>query len=85
MQGKISRVGSLVPSHHKDLIGLDLSSYQGFWKGYRYFRRQRTVMGIPYAVVLTLNAVTRRKKEHSLSRGIEKLKKDLQERWNTHR
>jgi len=85
MQGEISWVGSLVPSHHKDLMDLDLSSYQGFWKDYRYFRCQRTVMAIPCAVVLTFNPATKRKKEHSLSRGIERLKKDLTERWNTYK
>jgi transposase len=85
MQGKISWVGSLVPSHHKDLIDLDLSMYQGFWKDYRYFRTQRTVMDIPCAVVLTFNAATKRKKEHSLSRGIEKLKEALRQRWNTYK
>ena len=85
MQGEISWVGSLVPSHHKDLMDLDFSSYQGFWKDYRYFRCQRTVMAIPCAVVLTFNPATKRKKEHSLSRGIERLKKDLTERWNTYK
>lgn len=85
MKGQISWVGSLVPSYHKDLVDLDLSSYQGFWKDYRYFRCQRAVMSIPCAVVLTFNPATKRKKEHSLSRGIERLKKDLTRRWNTYK
>ena len=85
MKGKISWVGSLVPSHHKDLMELELSRYQGSWKDLRYFRCRRTVMGIPCAVVLTFNSATKRKQEHSLARGIERLKTDILERWNTYK
>jgi len=85
MEGKISWVGSLVPSHHKDLMERELSLYQGSWKDLRYFRCQRTIMGIPCAVVLTFNPATKRKQEHSMVRGIERLKRDLLERWNTYK
>jgi transposase len=85
MEGKISWIGSLVPSHHKDLMELEISSYHGSWKDLRYFRCQRTVMGIPCVVTLTFNPATKRKQEHSLARGIERLKKDLLERWNTYK
>lgn len=85
MKGKISWVGSLVPSHHKDLMELELSRYQGSWKDLRYFRCRRTVMGIPCAVVLTFNSATKRKQEHSLARGIERVKTDILERWNTYK
>lgn len=85
MEGKISWVGSLVPSHHKDLMERELCGYQGSWKDLRYFRCQRTIMGIPCAVVLTFNPATKRKQEHSMARGIERLKRDLLERWNTYK
>ena len=35
------------------------------------------------AVGMTFNGATARKKEHSLQRGIEKLKKEIHERWNS--
>jgi transposase len=85
MDGKISWVGSLVPSHHKDLMERDVSLYQGSWRDLRYFRCQRTIMGIPCAVVLTFNPATKRKQAHSMARGIERLKRDLLERWNTYK
>ena len=42
-------------------------------------------MGIQCAVVMTFNSATARKKEHSLHRGIEKLKTEILERWNSYK
>jgi transposase len=81
MRGLISWVGSLVPSHHNELIDLDLSSYHGLWNGVHYYRTTKNIMGIECAVVLTYNPATARKKTHSLNRGIDKLKKDITARW----
>ncbi len=81
MRGLISWVGALVPSHHKDLMNLDLSVYHGFWKNLRYYRTTKTIMGMQCAVVLTYNQATARKQTHSLQRGIDKLKRDLTARW----
>jgi len=36
-------------------------------------------------VVLTFNPATKRKQEHSLARGIERLKTDILERWSTYK
>lgn len=85
MNGMISWVGALVPSHHHELIELDLSQYHGSWKDLRYYRTQKNIMGIPCAVVMTFNSATARKQEHSLQRGIEKLKKELLEKWNSYK
>jgi transposase len=79
--GVISWVGALVPSHHPDLIDLELSAYHGLWKELRFYRSRKTIMGIECTVVLTFNAATKRKQEHSLSRGIEKLKTTIREKW----
>ena len=85
MQGMISWVGALVPSHHKELIELDLSMYHGLWNDLRYYRTEKNIMGIQCAVVMTFNSATARKKEHSLHRGIEKLKTEILERWNSYK
>jgi transposase len=58
MRGVISWVGALVPSHHKDLMNLDLSDYHGLWKDLRYYRLTKKIMGIDCAVVLTYNQAT---------------------------
>jgi transposase len=85
MRGLISWVGALVPSHHKDLMSLDLSAYQGFWKDLRFYRTTKKIMGMDCAVVLTYNQATARKKAHTLRRGIDKLKRDLTVRWDSYK
>jgi len=81
LSGVISWVGALVPSHYTDLIDIELSDYHGFWKDLRYYRCQREIMGIDCSLILTYNSATRRKKEHSLKRGIDKLKALVREKW----
>jgi hypothetical protein len=85
MRGVVSWVGALVPSHHKDLIELDVSEYHGPWKDLRYYRTIRTVMGMACAVVLTYNPATAKKQTYSLGRGIEKLKNELLARWTAYK
>ncbi|MFC1835067.1 IS1634 family transposase [Thermodesulfobacteriota bacterium] len=81
MDGAISWVGSLVPSHHGELIDLDLCQYDGTWNDYRYYRCTKRVMGVDCSLVLTYNPATKRKQQHSLNRGIEKLKRDMRAKW----
>jgi len=81
MAGEISWVGALVPSHHPDLIDVDVSYYHGVWKGLPYYRCQKEVMDRQCAVVLTFNRATAAKKEHSLRRGIAKLKQEIRNKW----
>jgi transposase len=85
MTGVISWIGSLVPSHHKDLIDLDISAYHGDHKELRYYRCTKTLMGVDCAVVLVFNAATKRKQEHTLRRGIEKLKKQMSIKWASYK
>ena len=77
LHGKIAWVGSLVPSHFPDLLELPLTEYIGEYEKSKYFRLQREVMGIDCALVLTYNPTLARKQEHSLQRGIEKLKNNI--------
>lgn len=81
MAGEISWIGALVPSHHPDLIDLTMSDYHGLWKGLRYYRCQKKVMDRQCAIVLTFNRATAAKKEHSLRRGIAKLKQEIENKW----
>jgi len=82
LHGKIAWVGSLVPSHFPDLLELPLTQYIGKYEKSQYFRLQREVMGIDCALVLTYNPALAHKQEHSLQRGIEKLKDKIQRRWS---
>jgi transposase len=81
MSGEISWVGALVPSHHQDLIDLKISDYHGVWKGRPYYRSQKTLMGMQCAIVLTYNSATATKQEHTLRRGIGKLKQEIENKW----
>jgi transposase len=82
MAGSISWIGALVPAHHKDLVDLDLTQYHGFRKDVRYYHCRKKIMGIPCSVVLSFNSATARKQSHSLTRGIEKLKKEIVAKWD---
>jgi len=81
MSGVISWVGALVPSQHPDLMDIELSDYHGYWKELLYYRCRKTVMEMECTLVMTFNAATKRKQEHSLKRGIEKLKTAIKEKW----
>lgn len=81
MAGRISWVGALVPSHHKELIDLDLCSYHGTWKDLQYYRCTKTIMGLACSVVLTFNSATKRKQEHTLARNIANLKREIFTKW----
>lgn len=85
MKGKINRIGALVPSHHKDLIDMELSQYHGVWKDKRYYRCKKVVMSIECSIILTFNAARKRKQEHTLNRGIEKLQYDITKKWNSYK
>lgn len=85
MAGKISWVGALVPSHYEDLMNLEFDHYHGNWNGKLFYRCKREVMGIECIIVLTFNSATKRKKQHSLKRGIEKLKQDIVKKWESYK
>ncbi len=85
MSGDISWIGSLVPSHHNDLVEIDISKYHGVWNGKNYYRCERVVMGVECVIVLVFNPLTARKREYSLKRGIEKLKTDISNKWKNYK
>lgn len=85
MAGKISWVGALVPSHYEELMNLEFDHYHGNWNGKLFYRCKREVMGIECSIVLTFNSATKRRKQHSLERGIEKLKQDIVKKWESYK
>lgn len=85
LEGHISWVGSLSPCQYDELIELPLSAYQGRWKDRQYYRCERQVMGIACVVIVTFNAATQRKQAYSLSRGMEKLKREIIQKWESYK
>lgn len=85
MKGKINWIGALVPSHHKDLIDIEISQYHGTWKDRHYYRCEKTVMNITCCIILTFSAARKRKQEHTLKRGIEKLQYDIIKKWDNYK
>jgi transposase len=85
MAGKISWVGALVPSHYEELIDIEFDQYHGDWKGKRFYRCKKDVMGTECAIVLVFNSATKRKQQHSLKRGIEKLTQDIVKKWESYK
>jgi len=85
MSGEISWVGALVTSHYDDLIDKELTEYQGKWKEMSFYRCKRRVMELDCVLVLTFNSATKRKQEHSLKRGIKKLKRDINKKWESYK
>jgi transposase len=85
LQGQVQWVGSLTPSHYEDLMALPLDVYEGRWESGRYHRSHRTVMGVPCVLVLTYNDALKRKQKHALQNALEKLKRQVQEKWNAYK
>jgi transposase len=85
LRGKVSWIGALVPSQYEDLLELELSVYQGKWKEAQYYRCTRQIMGMECVVVLTFSLARKRKQEHSLRRGIEKLKREICKKWASYK
>lgn len=83
--GQISWIGALVPSQYEDLLDLELSAYHGRWKELFYYRCIREVMGMECVLVLTFNPALKRKQEHTLRRGIEKLKHEIRKKWDRYK
>ncbi|MCP4602340.1 MAG: IS1634 family transposase, partial [Proteobacteria bacterium] len=83
--GNVSWIGALVPSQYEELLERELSVYQGKWKDSQYYRCTRQIMGITCVVVVTFSLARKRKQEHSLRRGIEKLKREICKKWDSYK
>lgn len=69
-------VGSLVPSHHRDLTGVRLMRYNEI-EGRPVYVTQKEVFGIPAKVAVVYNDATYRRKKRQLRQGINELKDEL--------
>jgi transposase len=85
LAGQVSWIGALVPSQYEDLLDLELSAYHGRWNTVHYYRCIREVMGLECVLVLTFNPALQRKQEHTLRRGIEKLKHAIRKKWDSYK
>ena len=79
MKDRIQWIGSLVSSHHPDLLEIPLAHYKGEWRETRFLSLQREVMGVDCKLILTYNPALARKQAHTLRAGVEKLKHNIQE------
>jgi transposase len=85
LKDRIQWVGSLVPSHYSDLMRIPLSSYSGRFKEWDYYTSHSQVMKIDCKLVLTYNESLAKKQKHTITNGVQKLKKRLLERWNEYK
>jgi transposase len=83
--GKVSWIGALVPSQYEELLELELNLYHGKWKEAQYYRCTRQIMGMECVVVLTFSMARKRQQEHSLRRGLEKLKREVCKKWDSYK
>lgn len=81
LEGRFDWVGSLVPSHYRELLEIPLDSYSGECDEIKYYRCQKKIMGIECSLVMTYNAKLAKKQSITLSKGIEELKAKLQAKW----
>jgi transposase len=85
LSGQIGWIGALVPSQHEDLLERDLRAYHGRWQEMHYYRCTKEVMEMDCVLVLTFNPALKRKQEHTLKRGIEKLKQEIRKKWDSYK
>lgn len=73
-------VGTLVPSHHRDLAGRSLARYETtLVDGRLAHREERSIYGLPSSVVVVYNEKTARKQEHRFRKKLTALKAKVRE------
>ena len=85
LKGKIDWVGSLVPSHHDELLSIAVEQYEGVYDGMKTLRRTQTVLGHRCVLVMTYNPKLARKQKATLTRGIERLQDQLTEKYRSYK
>lgn len=77
----VTAVGSLVPSHHRDLTGVRLSRYDDQVDGKPVFTVRKQVFGLDARVVVVFNERTYRRKLRRLREGVDQLRSRLRARF----
>ena len=79
--GKIDWIGSLTPSHHKDLLEIELDKFNLNYGKMKVYKTSKNVMGNNYSVIVTYNPSLFKKQEYTIKNSIEKLKIKLEEKY----
>lgn len=77
----VKAVGSLVPSHHRDLVGVRLSRYTEEVAGHPVYVTQKEVFGLPARVAIVYNAATYRRKKRRLREQVDQLRAAVRARF----
>jgi len=86
LKDKVEWVGSLIPSQHQDLLDIPIEKYSGpIYKEIRTHCQVKTVMDMECLLIMTSNPKLYRKQEHVFKRGIEKLKKNMKEKYGSYK
>lgn len=85
MKDKLDWVGSLVPSHYKDLLARSVDTYDGEWDDMKYFRVNQKIAGIECALVMTYNPRLHKKQMITLQNGIEKIQNEIKEKIQSYK
>ena len=85
MKKKVYWVGSLVPSHFKNLLEIPVKSYPGKYTEHKYITFTQQVMGLNCFLVLTFNRSLYNKQKFSLLSGIKKCKQQLKKKLDEYK
>ena len=85
LKKRLDWIGSLVPTHHPDLLAVPLTDYSITYGTMKAFTVQRTIMGHACSIIVTFNPKLALKQQHSIDKGIEKLKRQLQEKFASYK
>ena len=77
----ITAVGSLVPSHHRDLMGVRLVRYNDEVDGRPVYVTRKEVFGMDVKIAVVYNAGTYRRQRARLREKVEQLRTAVQERF----
>lgn len=85
MQSGMHLVGSLVPSHHKDLMSVPLEKFGLIVGDLRVYEERKVLWGIPVKVVVTYNQSLAERQRSGFEKSIGKLIQGLREAFEKHK
>lgn len=77
----ITAVGSLVPSHHRDLMGVRLARYSEEVDGRPVYVTKKNVFGMDVKIAVVYNAATDRRQRRRLREKVDQLRAAVKERF----
>jgi len=79
---KMTIVGSLVPSQHKELVQKPMTAFQESFKNCPVYREERKVFGIPAVVAVTFHEKLQRKQLRRLKEKLARIEATLHEAFS---